>query len=220
MLVLALDTATPALTVGLADVSTRIESLAGSVQVDPRRHGELLAPAITAVLAGSGNKPTDLAAVVAGLGPGPFTGLRVGLATAQALADALAIPVYGVCSLDAIDVPAEPTLVATDARRKELYWATYRAGMRDSGPAVDRPAELAERLPELGVTAMAGAGADLYRDMLPLPLTDARYPTAENLIARAAERILGKSRTEILTPLYLRRPDVTIAAARKPVSQL
>jgi tRNA threonylcarbamoyladenosine biosynthesis protein TsaB len=220
MLVLALDTATPALTVGLADVGTRIEPLAGSVQVDPRRHGELLSPAITAVLSESGHKPTDLAAVVAGLGPGPFTGLRVGLATAEALADALAIPVYGVCSLDAVDVPAEPTLVATDARRKEVYWATYRGGIRESGPAVDRPADLAERLPELNVTAMAGAGAELYRDVLPLPLTEARYPTAENLVAHAAERILGKAGTEILTPLYLRRPDVTIAAARKPVSQL
>lgn len=220
MLVLALDTATPALTVGLADVGTRIEPLAGRVQVDPRRHGELLTPAITAVLSESGHKPTDLAAVVAGLGPGPFTGLRVGLATAEALADALAIPVYGVCTLDAIEVPDEPTLVATDARRKEVYWATYRDGVREAGPGVDRPADLVDRLPELGVTAMAGDGAHLYRDVLALPLTDARYPTAERLIARAAERIVGRSSTEILTPLYLRRPDVTIAAARKPVSQL
>lgn len=220
MLVLALDTATPALTVGLVDVGDRTELLAESVRVDPRRHGELLSPAIAAVLFESGHKPADLAAVVAGLGPGPFTGLRVGLATAEALADALAIPAYGVCSLDAVDLPDEPTLVATDARRKEVYWATYRDGVRESGPAVDRPADLAKRLPELGVTAMAGAGAELYRDILRLPLTDARYPTAANLVARATDRIFARAKTEILTPLYLRRPDVTIAAARKPVSQL
>jgi tRNA threonylcarbamoyl adenosine modification protein YeaZ len=215
MLVLALDTATPALTVGVAKDG---QLLAGRVRLDPRRHSELLTPAIAAVLAEAGVGVDELRAVVAGVGPGPFTGLRVGLATAAALADAIGIPAYAVCSLDAIEVPAAPTLVATDARRREVYWATYENGERLTGPAVDRPQEIAERLSELRVTAMAGAGAELYADVLGLPLTDARYPTAERLIAAAANRIREGAPGDPLTPLYLRRPDVTIAAERKPVT--
>ena len=101
---------------------------------------------------------SDLEAVVTGVGPGPFTGLRVGMATASALADALSIPLHGICTHDAIAAAAElhldpaaaadeaTALVATDARRKEIYWATYRATdsgvQRISGPAVTKPAEL------------------------------------------------------------------------------
>ncbi len=218
MLVLALDTATPALTVGLVRVDEGARTLAAHVQVDARRHGELLTPAITTMLDEAGVKPADLDAVVAGLGPGPFTGLRVGLATAAALADAIAIPVYGVCSLDGIRTPAEPTLVATDARRREIYWATYVQGQRVDGPSVDRPQEVAARLAELGVTAMAGAGAEMYADVLGLPLLDARYPTVATLVERAADRIRAGAPADPLTPLYLRRPDVTMPSARKPVT--
>jgi tRNA threonylcarbamoyl adenosine modification protein YeaZ len=221
MLVLALDTATPALTVGLVRVDAGVETLeivAAHVQVDARRHGELLTPAITTMLDEAGVKPADLGAIVAGLGPGPFTGLRVGLATAAALADAIGIPVYGVCSLDGIRTPAEPTLVATDARRREIYWATYVAGQRVHGPAVDRPQEVVQRLPELGVSAMVGAGAEMYADVLGLPLQDSRYPTVARLVERAADRIRAGAAADPLTPLYLRRPDVTMPTARKPVT--
>jgi tRNA threonylcarbamoyl adenosine modification protein YeaZ len=81
--------------------------------------------------------------VVVGMGPGPFTGLRVGITFAQSFALARAIPVVGVCSLDAIDVDQSEYTVAIDARRKEIYWASYKDGVRVLGPAVSKPDEIA-----------------------------------------------------------------------------
>ncbi len=149
MLVLALDTATSAVTAGLAWIDAAgVEVRAERVTVDGRKHGEVLAPAIRDGLAEIGAKPHELAAIVAGVGPGPFTGLRVGLVTAAALADSLGIPAYGVCTLDAIVADADaPYLVATDARRREVYWAGYDAdGRRRTGPAVDKPAAVRDWL--------------------------------------------------------------------------
>jgi tRNA threonylcarbamoyl adenosine modification protein YeaZ len=151
VLIVVVDSATPAITAALASVSAAgVEMLAEAVTVDGRAHGELLAPAIASVLAEGGARPRDLDAVVAGLGPGPFTGLRVGLVTAAALADTLNIPAYGVCTLDALGWAAGPgrVLVATDARRKEIYWAVYEDGVRLYEPAVGKPADL---LPPNGV---------------------------------------------------------------------
>jgi tRNA threonylcarbamoyl adenosine modification protein YeaZ len=192
--------------------------LAERVQVDARAHGELLAPQLAAVLAEVGKAPADLTAVIAGVGPGPFTGLRVGLVTAAALADALAIPAYGVCSLDAIGAAARggTVLVATDARRREVYWAVYRDGVRITEPAVGRPADLP--LPT-GVDAAVGAGAVLYADVIGLPVLDGpRFPPARSLAALAAARVLSRAPSEPLTPLYLRRPDAVEPGARKAVS--
>jgi tRNA threonylcarbamoyl adenosine modification protein YeaZ len=78
------------------------------------------------------------------MGPGPFTGLRVGIAFAQTFAFAREIPVIGICSLDAIDIDKDQYTVATDARRKEIYWATYKDGVRIAGPAVNKPAEVSD----------------------------------------------------------------------------
>ncbi len=80
--------------------------------------------------------------VVVGMGPGPFTGLRVGIAFAQTFALARDIPVVGVCSLDAIKVDQNQYTVAVDARRKEIYWASYKDGVRVDGPHVNKPAEV------------------------------------------------------------------------------
>jgi tRNA threonylcarbamoyl adenosine modification protein YeaZ len=80
--------------------------------------------------------------VVVGMGPGPFTGLRVGIAFARAFAAARNIPVIGICSLDAIVVEQDEYTVAIDARRKEIYWATYKSGKRVQGPAVNFPADV------------------------------------------------------------------------------
>jgi tRNA threonylcarbamoyladenosine biosynthesis protein TsaB len=80
--------------------------------------------------------------VIVGMGPGPFTGLRVGITFAQSFALARDIAVIGVCSLDAIDIDQSEYTVAIDARRKEIYWAKYRDGLRISGPAVSKPAEV------------------------------------------------------------------------------
>src|SRR4051812_5044117 len=120
--------------------------------VDPRAHGERLAPAIAATLAEAGACPADLAAIVAGTGPGPFTGLRVGLATAASMGQALGIPTYGVCSLDGLGRAAGPgrVLVATDARRREIYYATYVDGVREIGPEVAKPADVAAAIGGVG----------------------------------------------------------------------
>ena len=212
MLALILDTSTPAVTAAIASGE---EILAQSRTVDARAHGELLAPAIEAVLRTAGAGPRDLGAIVVGLGPGPFTGLRVGLVTAASMGQALSIPTYGVCSLDALAVPGETVLVATDARRREVYWAVYGpTGERLHGPDVSAPAVV-----DPGPATFAvGDGALRYADVLGLPTRDEpRYPEPSAFAALAAERVAGKAPGERLTPLYLRRPDAVASAARKPV---
>ena len=217
MIVLALDTATPAVTAGvvsLGDSATApVEVLAQRVTVDARAHGELLTPHIVDALREAGLGVADLAAVVCGSGPGPFTGLRVGMVTAAAFGHALDLPVYPVCSLDAIaaEVPAgEPTLVVTDARRREVYWATYDAnGQRTHGPEVSAPA--------LVDAAGAGrmAGAKLYD--FGLPVAGPEFPAPRGLVTVAAAALRSGAAPGPLTPLYLRRPDAVEPGARKPV---
>ncbi|KWV30331.1 tRNA (adenosine(37)-N6)-threonylcarbamoyltransferase complex dimerization subunit type 1 TsaB [Micromonospora rifamycinica] len=114
MLVLVVDSSTPAVTAALAEVTADGVALrAHRCTVDARAHGELLAPQVETVLADVGARPADLGAIVAGLGPGPFTGLRVGLVTAATMGQVLGIPTYGVCSLDGIGHPtATPATVA------------------------------------------------------------------------------------------------------------
>jgi tRNA threonylcarbamoyl adenosine modification protein YeaZ len=230
VLVLALDTATPASTAALVEVTA--DGLAGVAErrtVDPRAHGEKLAPEIAAVLAGSGCRPRDLTAIVAGLGPGPFTGLRVGLATAASMGQALGIPTYGVCSLDALGRAAGPgrVLIATDARRREVYFATYADGERLTGPGVAKPADVAtflrgaagggEAMTDLADRA-AGEGALKYGDVFGLPVEEhLLFPPGAALVAFAADRIRSAAPSEVLTPLYLRRPDAVEPSARKPV---
>lgn len=210
---LALDTATPAITVALAD-GDRV--LAERTTVDARRHGELLGPAIAEVLAVSGVDRTALTAIGVGVGPGPFTGLRVGLVTARTLGAVLSIPVLGVCTLDTIALAAEldglddEFRVVTDARRKEVHWAAYLPGKdgpdRVAGPYVAAPAAAAWTGPTVG------AGADLYADAFPghrSPL----HPSAAVLAVWVARGLP----TTAPDPLYLRRPDAAEPGARKPV---
>jgi tRNA threonylcarbamoyl adenosine modification protein YeaZ len=217
VLVLAIDTSSPAVTAGVVAVGADVTLAAVRAPVSPRGHGELLAPSVAACLADAGIAPTELAAIVAGLGPGPYTGLRVGLVTAAALAHALGIPAYGVCSLDAIGAACadEPELlVATDARRREVYWARYRHGTRVDGPHVDKPADV----PTEGITAVAGAAAELY----PWPELARRpefHPEPQWLVESATDRIRVGANSEPLAPLYLRRPDAVVPGAPKQVSQ-
>jgi tRNA threonylcarbamoyl adenosine modification protein YeaZ len=243
VLTLVLDTATPAVTAALASISEDgpVTVLAERVTVDARAHGELLAPAIAEVLRTAGVAARELSAVVAGVGPGPFTGLRVGLVTAAALADTLTIPVYGVCTLDALGwaaatssggaqaepgfggaehpqrdpAGARPVLVATDARRHEVYWAVYRDGSRIAGPAVNKPSDVDTS----GIGFAVGDGALRYADVLGVPVRDEpRYPPAAGLASLAAARVRDGQPAEPLTPLYLRRPDAVVPGARKAVS--
>lgn len=252
VLLLAFDTATAAVTVALHDGES---VLAEHSDTDARRHGELLAPAITRVLAEAGRRRSEITDVAVGVGPGPFTGLRVGLVTARSLGDALGVPVHGVCSLDilaaeavaarrlaavgagplaaaadgesadnASDVTFNAVIgdgaafaVATDARRREVYWARYAAdGRRVTEPAVDRPAAMAAAVAGLPV---AGQGPLLYPESFPARLEPA-LPSARAL-AELAVRRLSTLHAELLPPLplYLRRPDAAEPAARKPVSQ-
>ncbi|WP_434741692.1 tRNA (adenosine(37)-N6)-threonylcarbamoyltransferase complex dimerization subunit type 1 TsaB [Micromonospora sp. SH-82] len=223
MLVLVVDSSTPAVTAALVEVSTDGVALrATRCTVDARAHGELLAPQVDAVLADADARPGDLTAIVAGLGPGPFTGLRVGLVTAATMGQVLGVPTYGVCSLDGIGHPAaagEPVLAASDARRREIYWAVYDgSGQRIAGPEVDTPTVAAARARDLAVTVAVGDGAHRYADVLGLPVrAEPRYPDATTLAVLAAERIRAGAPGERLTPLYLRRPDAVAAAGRKPV---
>jgi tRNA threonylcarbamoyl adenosine modification protein YeaZ len=220
VLVLVVDSSTPAVTAALVEVTDHgVVMRAERRAVDAKAHGELLAPAVEAVLGEVGAAPRELDAIVAGVGPGPFTGLRVGLVTAASMAQTLDIPTYGVCSLDALGLgEAGRVLAATDARRKEIYWAVYEGGARVTGPDVDLPAVVAERVAGLGVTGAVGEGAHRYADVLGLPVRDEpRYPPAAALAELAAERIRVRKPGERLTPLYLRRPDAMAAAGRKPV---
>jgi tRNA threonylcarbamoyl adenosine modification protein YeaZ len=217
VLVVAIDTSSAAVTAAVAAVDDGVRTLAQRVTINPRAHGELLAPSVAACLDEAGAGPRDLDAIVAGLGPGPFTGLRVGLATAAAMADALGIPAYGVCSLDAIAgaLDARSLLVATDARRREVFWARYVNGTRADGPHVDQPAGVST----VDSAAMAGAGARLYAGVLSLPLLDVDYPQPDALVRTAADRLRARAASESLTPLYLRRPDAAAPHAPKPVSR-
>ena len=222
---LAIDTATPAITAGLVALGDgKPETLAQRVTVNARAHGELLTPQIQQVLAEAGVALGGLDAIVCGAGPGPFTGLRVGMVTAAAFGDALDVPVHPVCSLDAIaaDVTStEPFAVVTDARRREVYWAAYDpTGERLDGPTVQQPAEITEALAELAVRSIAGEGAIKYADVLGLPVVDPAYPSPRGLVVAAATALRTGAAPAPLTPLYLRRPDAMESVPRKQVSRL
>ncbi|GAA4109307.1 tRNA (adenosine(37)-N6)-threonylcarbamoyltransferase complex dimerization subunit type 1 TsaB [Nocardioides fonticola] len=215
-MLLTFDTSSPQVSVALHDGEDVVAEL---VSEQPMKHGEQLAPLIERALASVGAYRHDLTALGVGVGPGPFTGLRVGLVTARTLAHVLELPVYGVCSLDVLAVEAvrtsvvsAPFAVATDARRREVYMATYDAdGVRLDGPVVERPADLAERVAGLPIV---GEGATLYPDLLPGGLGPQR-PSA-GWLARAVTEELAELRDP--EPLYLRRPDAEAPGARKQVS--
>lgn len=211
-MLLALDTSTPLVSVALHD-DGRVVDAATSER--PMKHGEQLAPMIAAALERAGAIRQDVTAVAVGVGPGPFTGLRVGIVTARTLGLALGIPVYGACSLDvlavrAVDLDAvdEPFLATIDARRKELFWASYdEEGRRLDGPHVDRPGDL----PSLPVV---GAGRLLYPDAFERSFGPDGPDAATLALAVAEERV------ELMDPepIYLRRPDATVPGPPKKVS--
>lgn len=208
MILLALDTATPAVTAGVVRGDC---VLAEHVTVDARAHAETLTPNVLAALRDSKLKVTSLDAIVVGCGPGPFTGLRVGMATAAAFGHALGIPVHGVCSLDAIGVDTSgDALVVTDARRREVYWARYRDGVRTAGPCVDAPADV----PYDGAAAVAGSPQ--HAEMFPLPRLDPTYPTPLGLVRCVPD---WGAPPKPLVPLYLRRPDAKTPAERKALAR-
>jgi tRNA threonylcarbamoyl adenosine modification protein YeaZ len=145
-------------------------------------HGPALPELVQAAI-----KDHEITEVLVGMGPGPYTGLRVGITFAQTFAWARNIPVRGFCSLDAIATQvSEPDfIVAIDARRKEVYWARYSNGIRVEGPAVDLPAVVEAR------------GIKVVSDLFPDP------------------KFFTSLSEEVSEPIYLRRPDAVATADRK-----
>lgn len=273
MLVLALDTATPVVTAGLVELPADggAPSTRASRAHDGRKHGELLMPAVRDLCDETGVALADLDAVVVGVGPGPFTGLRVGIVSAAALGDALGVRVHGVCSLDAIALAAAGPresgnlLVVTDARRREAYWAAYDtepgqsmgdgsaepdrpaggsssgSGQADgdsaiggpagavtsggvppgqarrlTGPSVESPLVLADRLAELGISRAVGDPS--FAATLGIEIGAPHAPTPDGLVAAAAGDLLAGAEPAALQPLYLRRPDAKEPTGRKRVT--
>lgn len=205
--VLAIDTATPAVTAGVVHRGDDgLSTLGQRIVVDARAHAELLTPSVMAALEVAQHAMADLDAVVVGCGPGPFTGLRVGMATAAALGQALGVPVFGVCSLDAIGGRTTgEVLVVTDARRREVYWARYRDGLRFDGPAVGSAGDV-----PVGEAA-AVAGSPDHAALFSLPVVTPAQPSPEGLVAAVDD---WSAEPAPLLPLYLRRPDAKTLAER------
>lgn len=230
-MLLAIDTST--LTIGAAVCDAR--GVRGqATESGARAHAELLAPTIERALSSAGLTPAGLTCIVVGVGPGPFTGLRVGIVTATVMAHTLGLPVHGVCSLDAIAAEVADShrasvgvggqfLVATDARRKEVYWAQYRLSVdaggfsRSRGPAVSKAGDVPTDLRELPAF---GQGRLLY----PQALTGPPGPTDVDpgqlgllgLRALAQPQGLGARVLGDVVPLYLRRPDAAVTPAAQP----
>ncbi len=241
MLLLAIDTSTPTVTAAAvtllrphelvvdgASTPEPVTVLSEHSVTDPFAHAEQLMPLVNRSLADAGRRLADLDAVVVGLGPGPFTGLRVGIATAQALGDALDIPVHGVGSHDAVAAGAiagsaagpGDFLVVTDARRREVYLSAYSVkGARLFGPVPIAPSAVPEALRSSGVTpaAMVGPGAHLLDAVLTVPVLPSVPHLGIGLVRAGARALLTGVVPGPLTPLYLRRPDATEPGARKSV---
>ena len=249
MLVLALDTSTAAVVAGVLSVDGGgVRVLAERAPVAARGHGELLSPSVAACLAEAGVAAAEVDAVVAGVGPGPFTGLRVGLVTAAAFADAIGASTYAVCSLDAVaaDVPVPPLCSAPSGGA--LHDAEQSKGAADEvvPPLCSAPpggalhdAEQSKGAQELLVLADARrhevywARYDAQRRRLDGPHVGAaselpadgservldRHPRPRALVELALDRLRAGADSEPLTPLYLRRPDAVVPGAPKHVSQ-
>lgn len=215
-MLLAIDTSTPLVSVAVC--SPDAEVVAAGTSTRPLAHGESLAPLVHELLADAGRSATSLTQVGVGTGPGPFTGLRVGLVTARVLGLALGVPVRGVCSLDVVAAQTvasgvdEPFVVVSDARRKELFHASYdERGRRLGGPHVDRPAVLLGGHDDLLVV---GPGVSVHPDAF------ARTAGPDHVEAAALARLLVDGEAEVTDPdpLYLRRPDAVVPGPPKRAS--
>jgi tRNA threonylcarbamoyl adenosine modification protein YeaZ len=242
-MILAVDTSTELTSVALTDGDAVIGELS---HLDARKHAEVLAPMARDLLAGTAVSANEVHAIAVGVGPGPYTGLRVGIATARAFGSAWGVPVHGLCSLDAIAVCERSTGgtaafgVASDARRREVYWAWYDAvGVRVEGPLVSRPSDIRT---DYRLGRWLGGGARLHRaefgDVDEGAGEALLYPHA-SWVGRGVDELLvagvaqadtdaglsdhsgdgGETSSALLgtrllsaRPLYLRRPDAAPSA--------
>lgn len=202
--------------------------LASAELSSDRRHAESLAPMISFVLTQAGLAPSDLSAVAVDVGPGLFTGMRVGIATADAMAWALEIPVVGVCSLDALALDAgsgdKTVAVALDARRGEVYWALHRPSVaggepvRIVEPRVSSPEDLAVHLADRAEdVTCAGTGFLRHAEVFSAPWMDVlgascSAPSAGAVVRIAAHRVAVDATVPAggVEPVYLRAPDAEI----------
>jgi tRNA threonylcarbamoyladenosine biosynthesis protein TsaB len=218
VLLLAIDTATDGVAVAVHDGA---QVLASARAGDARSHNEVLVPTIGRVLDEAGRDRTDVTDIAVGVGPGPYTGLRVGIVTAKTLALAWGATVHGVCSLDALAAQAVADglsgefVVASDARRREVHTARYVAGpdgvRRTAGPDVGKP--VAVDVP------VVGAGTSLFPDVLG-PVREPLAVDGGALAQLVVDTLAGRGTWQLLPaePLYLRRPDATEPGARKRVT--
>ncbi|GAA1488991.1 tRNA (adenosine(37)-N6)-threonylcarbamoyltransferase complex dimerization subunit type 1 TsaB [Brachybacterium sacelli] len=193
-----------------------------------RHHDEVLLARIDEAMREAGAERRDLTGIVVGRGPGPFTGLRVGLVAARSIAGVLDLPLHGLSSLDALAHQAlagasvggaAPVTVgvALDARRREVYHARYRRAAdgtvtREAGPAVDAPAEVAAELTACDL--LVGSGTGLYPELLPAT-AEMAHADAGHLILAAAQLSAQGADLSDTAPLYLREPDAAKPTARK-----
>ncbi|WP_144711450.1 tRNA (adenosine(37)-N6)-threonylcarbamoyltransferase complex dimerization subunit type 1 TsaB [Curtobacterium pusillum] len=211
-MLLAIDTSAGT-SVAVVDPQTR-QALATRDTEDSRRHAEVVGPFLAEVLDAAGITAADVTGVVAGIGPGPFTGLRVGIAAARTFAAARGVPFLPLVSHDAVAADQRasglegPFVVLTDARRREVYWSGYdQTGTRVAGPGLAKPADLDEAIRASRPDAV---GWDR--------VTVTSIP-AWRLGALAADRLASGASFAQDTPLYLRDPDVTVPGAPKRVKQ-
>ena len=213
-LLLAIETATPRCSVALGHEGGVLASF--SVDRD-RRHVEALAPAIAAISRAAGVALADLDAVAVDVGPGLFTGMRVGIATAQALALALGLAVHPVRSLDVLAHPFRhagcPVAAVVDARRGEVFRALHHAGVEVLQPGCSTPAALTAELAELGPCLAVGDGAVRHRALLAVaggvevvPAAPAAESALELALAAVAGGATGLDPARV-EALYLRAPD-------------
>ncbi|WP_164479208.1 tRNA (adenosine(37)-N6)-threonylcarbamoyltransferase complex dimerization subunit type 1 TsaB [Nakamurella antarctica] len=229
MLALAMDTSTPLITLTLAEIDAPPEPTAEAAEVRFLGHAELdnafahaeqLIPLAKQCLAEASVTLADLGAIVVGIGPGPFTGLRVGIATGTALGDGLGIGVYGVPSHRglAVDGPAGDFLVVTDARRKEVFLTVFHpGGTALFGPVSVTPAAVPQLLADNDVHPefIVGPGAGLLEPFCDLPVHVPTRDLGFGLITAVAADIAAGRTPGPLTPLYLRRPDATEPSGKR-----
>ena len=218
MLLLGFDTATEVTTVALVRAGDDGVShvLGERSHRDARRHGEVLPVQIDEILRDAEVGPSDVDAVAVGVGPGAYTGLRVGLATADALGLALAVPIHGASTHDVLAFATQrerPFAVVTDARRRELFWSTYRTfDSRLSPPQVGTPDAVRAALDGLDVVVPPGTPG-----IEGLHVRPGEAPSAVALCRLVLSRLADGQVTDRPEPIYLRRPDVMPAAPPKSV---
>lgn len=199
-MILAIDTSTSRTSVALVDGDRIVVEKHADGAMS---HGEVLGTLVESALACAFANAEDIDAVAVGTGPGPFTGLRVGIAFARTFAWARGIPVVGIGSLDALaaDVEQDDFTVVADARRKEVYWARFVDGVRQGQPAVNRPSEVS-------ADYVVGEGGFLYADYF-ANHHEPRFPRAAQ-VGLLAARGMATGESMPVDAQYLRHPDVTL----------